>query len=485
MSFLPVDEQLDIIKRGVEKIVPEEELAKRLTKSRDSGTPLRIKYGIDPTGIDVHLGHTVPLRKMRQFQDLGHQAVIIIGNYTALVGDPSGRDETRARLTQEQVEVNAKDYLEQVSKVIDLSDAVIVREMDDENGVELVDFTSGEVVGDPIRRTNPTGINIHAFNSKFDNRTKDYKAVIYRNGNWFGKMSFVDILELFRKITLRQLLTRDDFANRFKDMDNSKSTIYMHEMFYPVMQAYDSVMVRADIELGGTEQLYSFMLARHLQHGKMSEQIGVMSPILVGTDGSRRMGKSLDNYIGISEPPYEMMKKFMQLPDDCMRMYFELLTDLPMDEIEKLLSGHPKEAKLTLAKTIISEYSKKIVPIGIATETDTAFSITPVKRPHKSAEEAADRWQREIGGGGLPQEIPTAEIARSELTDGKIPAAVLLKQSGLCSSTSDARRSIGQGAAKLGEEKTKIESHDQLIEVTDGLLLWVGKKRFCRIELTK
>lgn len=427
MSFPPVEEQLAVITRGVESIVPQEELAARLKHSRDTNTPLRVKYGIDPTGIDLHLGHTVPMRKMRQFQQLGHQPVIIIGNYTALVGDPSGRDETRARLTAEQVEVNAQDYLEQVGKVIDLEQAEVVR-----------------------------------------------------NGDWFAPMSFMEVLELTSSTTVAQLLTRDDFSKRFK----SESPIYLHECLYPIMQAFDSVVIGSDIELGGTEQLYSFMLARDLQKNphtcRLAErfmtdavkkrrtvdatlppQIGVMSPILVGLDGVRRMGKSLGNYIGISEPPYEMMKKFMQLPDECMKMYFELLTDLPLDEVDALLAGHPKESKLTLARTIIGEY-----------HDDAA------------AQESAVRWQREIGGGGLPEDIPTAQIARGELTDGSLPAAVLLKLAGLCASNSDARRSIAQGGAKLGEDKTRIESHDQAIAVEDGLLLWVGKKRVCRVELT-
>jgi tyrosyl-tRNA synthetase len=243
------------------------------------------------------------------------------------------------------------------------------------------------------------------------------------------------------------------------------------------------VVIGADIELGGTEQLYSFMLARDLQKnaavcrlgerfmsetvrqrrgpdGTLPPQIGVMSPILVGLDGVRRMGKSLGNYIGISEPPYEMMKKFMQLPDNSMRMFFELLTDVPLDEVNRLLAGHPKEAKLTLAKTIIGEYHSPA-----------------------AAEEAANRWEAEIGAGQLPAEIPVVRISRAELADGKIEAGRLLKLAGLVPSTSDARRSIAQGGAYLGTEKTRIERHDQPIAVEDGLLLWVGKKRYCRVEV--
>ncbi|QDT40533.1 Tyrosine--tRNA ligase [Gimesia alba] len=405
MQFLPVEEQLAVIRRGVEKIVPEQELAEKLKWSRESGIPLRVKYGIDPTGIDLHLGHTVPMRKMRQFQELGHQAVIIIGNYTALVGDPSGRDETRARLTAEQVEANAVDYLNQVGKVIDLEQAEVVR-----------------------------------------------------NGDWFSKMNFADILELCSKVTVAQLLTRDDFSKRYRE----EAAIYLHECLYPIMQAWDSVEIKADIELGGTEQLYSFMLARDLQKDQgLKQQVSVMSPILVGTDGVRRMGKSLGNYIGISEAPYEMMKKFMQLSDDSMPMFYELLTDFPLEEVKTILQGHPKEAKVQLAKTIITEYH------------DAA-----------EAEEAAQRWQREIGSGGMPAEIPVVTLSKSKLNeDGTLPAANLLKEAGLCTSTSEARRSIQQKGAKMGEEKILIDAHDQAIAVESGLLLWVGRKRFCQVEL--
>ncbi len=404
MQFPPVADQLALIRRGSEKIVPEAELAAMLQKSRDTGVPLRIKYGIDPTGIDLHLGHTVPMRKMRQFQELGHKAVIIIGNYTALVGDPSGRDQTRARLTAEMVEANSKTYLEQVGKVIDLT-----------------------------------------------------HAEVHRNGDWFGPMSFAEILELTSKVTVAQMLTRDDFSKRFA----AETPIYLHECLYPIMQAWDSVKIRSDIELGGTEQLYSFMLARDLQRDQgRSQQIGVMSPILVGLDGVRRMGKSLGNYIGISEPAYDMMKKFMQVPDACLKMYFELLTSISLAEVEQLLTGHPKAAKIALAKAIIGEYH-------------TAEAAT----------EAADRWQREISEGALPSVIPVVQISAALLTNGKLPASILLKQLGLCPSSTDARRQIEQGAAALTEARIKIEKHDQLIDVTEGLLVWVGKKKFCRIAV--
>lgn len=403
-SFPPVEEQLAVIRRGVEKIVPEAELKTKLEQSAKTGKPLRVKYGIDPTAADVHLGHTVPLRKMRQFQELGHQAVIIIGNATAMVGDPSGRDEARSKkFTAEEVEANATDYLNQVGKVVDLS-----------------------------------------------------TAEVHRNGDWFGAMGLAEILQLCGKVTVAQLLTRDDFAKRYKE----ERAIYLHECLYPVMQAQDSVEITSDIELGGTEQLYSFMLARDLQKAAgLPEQIAVMSPILIGTDGTRRMGKSLGNYIGISETAYDMMKKFMQLPDDIMKAYFELLTDLPDEEIAALLAGHPKDAKVRLAKEVISFYH------------DTA-----------QGEEAADRWQKEIGGGGLPADIPEIELPADKVVDGTIgPIDLLVALFG--GSGSDARRLIKQGGMKLGEEKAVVGDMKEPVSVEDGLLVWAGKKKYGRVKL--
>ncbi|QDT35107.1 tyrosine--tRNA ligase [Thalassoglobus polymorphus] len=408
MSFPPVDEQLQILRRGVEKIVPEEELAAKLQKSRETNTPLRVKYGIDPTAADVHLGHTVPLRKMRQFQDLGHQAVIIIGNATAMVGDPSGRDEARTKkLSEEDIEENAKYYLNQVGKVIDL-----------------------------------------------DN------AEVHRNGDWFGKMGLVEILNLCGKVTVAQLLTRDDFAKRMK----AEVPIFLHECLYPVMQAWDSVVIQSDVELGGTEQLYSFMLARDLQKDQsQNQQIGIMSPILVGTDGTRRMGKSLGNYIGISESPYEMMKKFMQLPDDVMKMYYELLTGIDLDEVDQILAGHPKEAKVRLGKTVISEY-----------HDETA------------AEDAAARWQKEIGEGNLPSEIPEKSLSRALLNEeGSIQAAQLLKELELVPSTSQAIQRIKGGAVffLIDGEKTKIADRGDWIKIVPGMIVRAGKKDWAKVQL--
>ena len=260
-------------------------------------------------------------------------------------------------------------------------------------------------------------------------------------------MTFADILQLCGKITVAQLLTRDDFAKRY----SNQTPIYLHECLYPMMQAWDSVMVQADIELGGTEQLYSFMLARDLQRDQnLPQQIGVMSPILVGTDGEQKMGKSLGNYIGISESAVDMMKKFMQIPDSVMEMYFKLLTNIPLEEVKAILAGHPKDAKIRLAKTVIAGYHSA-----------------------EQADEAVDRWQREVGGGELPTDIPTVvlnlqELAKqlpqcqSDLAQGRLAAPQLLKVTGLVPSTSDAMRLIAQGGMTI------YDDHQQPSTINDS-----------------
>src|SRR6516225_8184007 len=266
--MLDVSAQLSLLKRGVDQIVPEPEFIQKLERAVRENRPLRVKYGIDPTGIDVHLGHTVPLRKLRQFQDLGHTAVIIIGNYTAMVGDPSGRDETRAKLTQQQVEANARDYLAQVGRIIDL-----------------------------------------------------HRAEVHHNGDWFSKWSFLDVLNLMRHMTIGQMTARDDFAKRIA----AEKPVYLHECLYPLMQGWDSVEIQADVELGGTEQLFSLLVARGLQRFRNQEpQVAMTMPILVGTDGVRRMGKSLGNYIGVAEPAESQFGKLMSIPDEPMKQYFTL-----------------------------------------------------------------------------------------------------------------------------------------------------------------
>lgn len=402
-----VREQLEILNRGVEKAVPEKDFLEKLTRSVTTGTPLRVKYGIDPTGISVHLGHTVPLRKLKQFQDLGHTAVIIIGNYTALVGDPSGRDETRASLTEAQVAENAKDYLNQVGKIIDLD-----------------------------------------------------RAEVHHNGDWFSKWSFLDVLDLTRKMTLGQISARDDFAKRIA----AEKPVYLHECLYPLMQGWDSVEIKADIELGGTEQLFSLLVARDLQVSRgLSPQVALTMPILVGTDGVRRMGKSLGNFIGVADDPNNMFGKVMSLPDEAMRPYFTLLTDLPFAEVDRLLAPevNPRDAKDALGRAIVGQYWGA-----------------------DRADRAAAEFRRRSAGQD-PVDIPRVAIKPEELdAEGMMALARLLVRLGLESSTSNARRVIEQGGVNVGPDRSAVKEPKATVRVEDGLIVRVGKRKIARVELS-
>jgi tyrosyl-tRNA synthetase len=404
----PVADQLPLIRRGCEQVVPEDELVKKLERSVATGKPLRVKYGIDPTGIDVHLGHTVPLRKLRLFQELGHQAVLIIGNYTALVGDPSGRDQTRARLTQEQVETNAKDYLKQVSKVIDIS-----------------------------------------------------RTEVTYNGDWFKRFQFLDVLGLTSKITMQRMLERDDFTKRRE----AGTPIYLHECLYPLMQGYDSVEIHADIELGGSEQLFSLMVGRDLQRDSGQEpQICLTLPILVGLDGTRRMGKSLGNYIGVGEPAQVQFDKTMSIPDAVMPQWFELLTDCPAEEIARLTNAaltHPMEAKKTLAADIVS------------------FYYGP-----DAAAAARVEWEKRFSQRQDPTEIPERDLARSELADGTMWICKLLVLLKLAESNSDGRRAVEGGAVSMGPNREAVSDPKANVAVSDGLIVRNGKRKIVRVRLT-
>lgn len=403
----PVAEQLALIRRGVDRIEPEAEMRQKLERSVKTGKPLRVKYGIDPTGIDVHLGHTVPLRKLRLFQELGHQAVLIIGNYTALVGDPSGRDQTRARLTQEQVEANAIDYLKQISRIIDI-----------------------------------------------------HETEVTHNGDWFGKFRFLDVLALTSKITVQRMLERDDFTKR----RSAGTPIYLHECLYPLMQGHDSVEIRADIELGGSEQLFSLMVGRDLQRDASQEpQVCVTLPILRGLDGVRRMGKSLGNYIGVAEPAYETFAKVMSIPDALMQEWFELLTDRTADDIKKLSDPnvtHPRQAKEFLGKDIVTFYHGA-----------------------QAAGDAAHEWQKRFSERQDPTDIPEAPIAATELTDGKIWICKLLVLTGLAKSNNEARRAVQGGGVTIGSDREKIADDKAQIPVNEGLIVRFGNRRIVRVRL--
>jgi tyrosyl-tRNA synthetase len=402
-----VAEQLELIRRGAEQVVPEDELVKKLARSVQTGKPLRVKYGIDPTGIDVHLGHTVPLRKLRVFQELGHQAVLIIGNYTALVGDPSGRDQTRARLTQEQVEANAVDYLKQVSKVIDIE-----------------------------------------------------KTEVHRNGDWFGRFAFLDVLALTSKITMQRMLERDDFTKRRE----AGKPIYLHECLYPLMQGHDSVEIRADVELGGSEQLFSLMVGRDLQTDAGQEpQVCLTLPILCGTDGVRRMGKSLGNYVGVGEPAYEQFAKTMSIPDSLMPQWFTLLTDRPANEIERLTTAavtHPMEAKKRLGRDIVAFYHG----------ADAAAA-------------AQKEWEHRFSERQDPTEIVEAPLPAANLVDGRMMIVKLLVALKLAPSGNEARRLVQGGAVTIGPDRTKVTDPNMMVPITSGLIVRVGSKKIVRVVL--
>ena len=404
---LSVDDQLALVRRGAEQIEPEAELRRKLERSVKTGKPLRVKYGIDPTAASVHLGHTVPLRKLRLFQQLGHQAVLILGNYTALVGDPSGRDQTRARLTPEQVDANARDYLAQIGKVVDVG-----------------------------------------------------SAEVCRNGDWFGRFSFLDVMALTSKTTVQRMLERDDFTKRFRA--DPSVPIYLHECLYPLMQGHDSVEIRADVELGGSEQLFNLMMGRRLQEDAGQEpQVCLTLPILRGLDGSKRMGKSLGNYVGIGEPAYEQFAKTMSIPDDLLRDWFTLLTDRPAEEVNRLLAGHPMDAKKTLGRDIVGFYYGEAAAVA-----------------------AQKEWESRISGGQDPTDIPVVAVKSSDLTDGQAPAYKLLVLLGLAPSNNEARRHVQGGGVTVGPNRTKITDPNALITVTDGLVVRVGKRNVVRVQLT-
>ena len=280
--FKSIDEQLNIIKRGVIEIVREEELIEKLKKSIKTQTPLRVKLGLDPTAPDIHIGNAIPIHKLRNFQELGHTAVLIIGDYTAIVGDPSGVNKTRPQLTHEDIANNTKTYLDQIGKILDIE-----------------------------------------------------KTEIRYNSEWFKEMKFTDVITLAAKMTVARMMERDDFSKRY----SSGIPISLHEFIYPLMQGYDSIMVKSDIEIGGTDQIFSLLVGRDLQRdGNMEPQSALTTPLLEGIDGNKKMSKSLGNYIGIYEEPKEIFGKTMRISDDLMRKYFELATDMAMEEINSILN---------------------------------------------------------------------------------------------------------------------------------------------------
>lgn len=403
-----IDEQMKIIKRGVAEIIPEEELIAKLKKSIQEKRPLRVKLGVDPSAPDIHLGHTVVLRKMKQFQDLGHRIIFLIGDFTGRIGDPTGRSEARKQLTEEEVIANAKTYTEQVFKILDREKTI-------------VDF----------------------------------------NSRWLNQLNFGDVIKLASTYTVARMLERDDFAKRYSE----QKPIGIHEFFYPLMQGYDSIALNADLELGGTDQKFNLLMGRHLQKEyEQEQQVAIMMPLLEGLDGVRKMSKSFNNHIGISEEASQMYGKVMSIPDELIVRYFELVTEVPLDELDKITAGledsslHPRDTKMRLAREIVNLYH------GL-----------------EKAQEAEADFKRVFQQGRLPEEIKDYFIERKLLKDGKMWIINLLTELKFASSNSEARRSVVQGAVRINE--IRFDNPEEEIKVEDGLIVQVGKRKFARINL--
>ncbi|OGF52803.1 MAG: tyrosine--tRNA ligase [Candidatus Fraserbacteria bacterium RBG_16_55_9] len=393
-------EALALIHRRAVEIIPEADLRHKMERSQRTGKPLRVKLGVDPTAPDIHLGISIPLQKLRDFQDLGHTAVMIVGDFTARIGDPSERNTTRPILSLEQIERNMKTYREQAFKILDPD-----------------------------------------------------KTEFRYNSEWLESMSFKEIMELTSKYTVARMLERDDFSVRYRE----GQSITILEFLYPLAQAYDSVAVQADVELGGTDQRFNLLVGREIQerYGQEPQAIVIM-PLLEGTDGVRKMSKSYGNYIGITEPPNTMYGKLMSIPDSMMEKFVTLLTDVHWAKLKKL---HPKEQKSALAGEIVKIYHGEEAAKAATAEFDRVFSQ-----------------------GGRPQDVPKVSVTRSQLKpDGTIWIVDLLQVTGLLRSRSEARRIIEQGGVELDGQK--ISSAQTDVKIKNGALLRVGKHRFAEIQV--
>lgn len=403
-----VNRQLETIRRGVVEIVPEDELKQKVIDSVATGTPLKVKLGLDPSAPDIHVGHTVVLHKLRQFQEFGHQVQLIIGDFTGRIGDPTGKSETRKQLTEEDVKRNAETYQKQIYKILD-----------------------------------------------------PQKTQLFYNSQWLGPLTFVDVVELSAKLTVARMLERDDFSKRYA----GGQPIHIHEFFYPLMQGYDSVALKSDIELGGTDQKFNLLMGRTLQkeYG-VDTQVAIMNPLLEGLDGVQKMSKSLGNYIGIDEEPNEIYGKAMSVPDELMLKYYELATDLSNEELQQLRDGlgngtvHPRDAKMRLAYTFVRMYHGQ-----------------------QAAEEAQQHFVTVFQQRALPEDIQEVVLPQEALEDGKIRIVKLLVTLGLQSSGSEARRSVQQGAVKINEEK--IDDPNAELTPQGGEIVQVGKRKFACIKL--
>jgi tyrosyl-tRNA synthetase len=401
---MTIDEQLAVLRKGAAEIIREEDLRAKLEKSARTGVPLRVKYGADPTAPDIHVGHTVVIRKLRAFQELGHTAIFLIGDFTGLIGDPSGKNSTRPQLTREEIAANAETYKAQIFKLLDPDRTVI-------------DF----------------------------------------NSRWVDALGSDGFVRLASRVTVKQILERDDFQKRLAE----ERPVALHELLYPLVQGYDSVALRSDVELGGTDQKFNMLVGRNLQREYGQEpQVVITTPLLEGTDGVQKMSKSYGNYIGIDEPPQEMFGKIMSVSDALMWRYYELLTDLRAEEIAELRSQsesgarNPRDLKVELAKRVISDFHSR-----------------------EAADAAEEEFNRVFKRKEVPDEIEERAVAPQVW---KLPR--LLAETGLAPSLAEARRLIEQGGVRVdGEKVSRVETE---IEVSRerAPLIQVGKRRFLRVR---
>ena len=415
MRFPPLNEQLDVIRRGTHEILPEEELERKVAASIEQGTPLRVKQGFDPTRPDLHLGHTLSLRKLRDFQDLGHEVVFLIGDFTALIGDPSSRSETRPAVSAEDVAANARTYREQVFKLLD-------RE----------------------------------------------KTVVARNSEWCGKLRFEDVIRLASFLTVARMLEREDFAKRYRE----NLPIAIHEFLYPLVQGYDSVAIKADVELGGTDQKFNLLMARDIQREfGLDPQVVVTVPLLEGTDGVQKMSKTADNAIGIDEPPSEIYGKTMSIPDTLIARWFELATRVPERELEEIRSAlssgdtNPRDLKRRLARELVRQFHGE-----------------------DAAAAAEEEFARLFVQHELPEELPQrvldpAALSSFEPESGTVLLAQALHAAGLVSSYTEGLRMLRQGAVALNGERAGPER--ERIACSQAWKVRVGKRRFAEIRFQR
>ncbi len=398
------ERQYELISRGAVEMLPEEEFKERLLKSIAENKPLRVKQGFDPTAPDIHLGHTVGIRKLKQFQELGHKIVLIIGDYTGLVGDPSGRSATRPQLKYDTIMANAETYQKQFFKILDKS-----------------------------------------------------KTEIHFNGEWFAKMSFKEVMELAAKMTVARVLERDDFDKRYK----AGNPISVHELLYPLMQAYDSVAIKADVEIGATEQKFNLLTGREIQidYG-VAPQVILTLPVLAGVDGVHRMSKSLGNYIGIDEPAGEIFGKVMSIPDGLIYSYFELTTDITLEQLAELKAKledktfNPMILKKELGETLASMYHSK-----------------------DAARNAREEFERVFSKKELPDEVPEFDCRK---LGARVWIVRLMTESKLANSSGEARRLIQGGGVYVDGQKISSENFE--LGVRDGMLLKVGKRKFLKLR---